>query len=89
MSPFAGWSFLMTHAAPAFVEVDGLSRVSAWANQDEPLVGIDPTRFRYYRAFLGLEIGSEEVVFRAAGDFSFAKKSPVTVGFQLGLGVGF
>jgi hypothetical protein len=89
MSPFAGYSFLMTHAAPAFVDVEGVSRVSAWANQEEPLVGVDPTRFRHHRAFVGLEIGSGEVVFRAAGDFSFAKESPVTVGFQLGLGVGF
>ena len=87
MSPFAGYSLLMTHAAPGFVDVDGVGPVSGWVNPD--LVGVDPQRFRHHRVFVGLEIGSGEVVFHAAGDFTFGKESPVSVGFQIGLGVGF
>ena len=88
-SPFVGYQYLMNHAAPAFVDVEGVGPVSAWVNPDEPLVGVDPLRFRYHRAFLGIEIGSGEVVFRASGDFTFAKDAPVSVGFQLGIGIGF
>ena len=88
-SPFAGYSYLLTHAAPGFVTIEGVGPVSGWANLDEPLVGVDPTRFRHHRAFVGLEIGSGDVVFRVAGDFSFAKESAVSVGLQLGIGIGF
>ncbi len=89
MSPFAGWQLLMTHAAPGFVDVEGIGPVSAWVDDEAPLVGVDPQRFRRHRAFVGLEIGSGEVVFRMSGDFTFAKEAPVSVGFNLGLGVSF
>jgi hypothetical protein len=88
-SPFAGYQYLMAHAAPAFVDVDGVGPVSAWVSEEEPLLGVDPSRFRYHRAFVGLEIGSGEVVFRTSGDFTFGKDAPVSVGLNVGLGVSF
>ncbi len=88
-SPFAGYQYLMAHAAPGFVDVDGIGPVSAWVDDEDPLVGVDPSRFRYHRAFVGLGIGSGEVVFRMSGDFTFARDAPVSVGFNIGLGVSF
>ena len=66
-----------------------MDRVSGWVNTEDPLVGVDPLRFRYHRAFVGLQIGSGEVVVRMSGDFTFGKDAPVQVGFNLGVGVEF
>ena len=88
-SPFAGWQYLVANAAPSFVDVDEVDRVSGWVNTEDPLVGVDPLRFRYHRAFVGLQIGAGEVAVRMSGDFTFGKDAPVQVGFNLGVGVEF
>lgn len=85
-SPFAGYSFLQSHARPG-VTVDEVSPVTGWA--EDALPGIDPRSFRYHRGFVGMEVRGGGFAFRFAFDASFPRKAPVVAGLNVTIGLRF
>jgi hypothetical protein len=82
-SPFAGYAFLMAHANP-IAEVDGISAVTAWA--DNAVDGTDPRDFRFHRFFAGMELRSGQVVFRFSADVTGPRGGPLMVAMNFSLG---
>jgi hypothetical protein len=85
-SPFAGYSYLMTHAKPV-ADVDEVVAVTAWAKDVQP--GVDPRDFRFHRFFGGMEVLSGQVAFRFSGDLSVPRNGPLFGAFNLSLGARF
>ena len=85
-SPFAGYSFLQSHARPG-VTLDSLSPVTGWA--DRALPGVDPRASRYHRGFVGMEVRAGAVSFRVGANASFPRKSAVLAGVDVSLGLRF
>ncbi len=85
-SPFVGYGFLMSHAAPRS-GVEGVAATSAWL--DEVLPGIDPGQFRYHRFFGGMQIRTGQVQFRISADVNGPQDGPLVAGINLSLGSRF
>jgi len=86
-SPFVGYSYLMAHARPGAVQVEGISPVSAWTAETES--GVDPRLYRFHRGFLGVEIRVNQLGFRISADTTLARHAPMLLAIDLSLGVRF
>ena len=85
-SPYAGYSYLQSHAKPG-VSVDQVSSVTGWADKAGP--GVDPRSFRYHRGFVGMEVKGGAFSFRFGADVSFPRKAPVLAGLNVSVGLAF
>ncbi len=85
-SPFAGYSFLQSHARPG-VSVAEVSAVTGWTENAAP--GVDPRAFRYHRGFLGMEVRGGGFAFRFAFDAGFPRKAPIVAGLNVTVGLRF